>query len=279
VQGNLKRLQAINCYRGIRHRAGLPVRGQRTSAPTPAPAKVRARPSGVIRNKDAKAGKEKFIMADSEEKTGGRRHQETESTQGCCERSGAETRGRRSPEASRAEAATHQPRERVQKPKRSRRKRLRRRQRKKKRPPLLRSAGGKSFARPERRREAEDRQGQGQQERSQRHRARSFHFNNTIVTITDLKGQRHRMVERGQSWIQRLAQKHGLRSANGGAGCFAPGMGHGLKEVEVLVKVQARPRIGRARLAGDRSRSHRHPRRNPGAAQRLPPAETAPRLI
>ena len=31
VQGNLKRLQAINCYRWIRHRKGLPVRGQRTS--------------------------------------------------------------------------------------------------------------------------------------------------------------------------------------------------------------------------------------------------------
>lgn len=28
--GNLKRLQAIQCYRGIRHRRGLPVRGQRT---------------------------------------------------------------------------------------------------------------------------------------------------------------------------------------------------------------------------------------------------------
>jgi len=30
VTGNLKRLQAIQCYRGIRHRKGLPVRGQRT---------------------------------------------------------------------------------------------------------------------------------------------------------------------------------------------------------------------------------------------------------
>jgi small subunit ribosomal protein S13 len=30
VQLNLKRLQQINCYRGIRHRKGLPVRGQRT---------------------------------------------------------------------------------------------------------------------------------------------------------------------------------------------------------------------------------------------------------
>ena len=30
IQINLKRLQQINCYRGIRHRKGLPVRGQRT---------------------------------------------------------------------------------------------------------------------------------------------------------------------------------------------------------------------------------------------------------
>jgi small subunit ribosomal protein S13 len=28
---NLKRLQAIKCYRGVRHLRGLPVRGQRTS--------------------------------------------------------------------------------------------------------------------------------------------------------------------------------------------------------------------------------------------------------
>jgi len=31
LTGNLKRLQAINCYRGVRHRKSLPVRGQRTS--------------------------------------------------------------------------------------------------------------------------------------------------------------------------------------------------------------------------------------------------------
>jgi small subunit ribosomal protein S13 len=30
ITANLKRLQAINCYRGIRHRKSLPVRGQRT---------------------------------------------------------------------------------------------------------------------------------------------------------------------------------------------------------------------------------------------------------
>jgi len=30
ITSNLKRLQAISCYRGIRHRKSLPVRGQRT---------------------------------------------------------------------------------------------------------------------------------------------------------------------------------------------------------------------------------------------------------
>lgn len=30
VQGNIKRLISIHCYRGMRHRLGLPVRGQRT---------------------------------------------------------------------------------------------------------------------------------------------------------------------------------------------------------------------------------------------------------
>jgi small subunit ribosomal protein S13 len=56
LQGNLKRLQAINSYRGIRHRRGLPVRGQRTSTN----ARTRKGPRktvGVQRNKDAKAGK------------------------------------------------------------------------------------------------------------------------------------------------------------------------------------------------------------------------------
>jgi len=56
IQGNLKRLQAINSYRGIRHRKGLPVRGQRTSTN----ARTRKGPRktvGVVRNPEAKAGK------------------------------------------------------------------------------------------------------------------------------------------------------------------------------------------------------------------------------
>jgi small subunit ribosomal protein S13 len=31
IQSHLKRLTSINCYRGMRHRRNLPVRGQRTS--------------------------------------------------------------------------------------------------------------------------------------------------------------------------------------------------------------------------------------------------------
>jgi small subunit ribosomal protein S13 len=50
IAGNLKRLQAINCYRGLRHRRGLPVRGQRTS--TNARTRKGARRTvGVIRKK------------------------------------------------------------------------------------------------------------------------------------------------------------------------------------------------------------------------------------
>lgn len=32
VLGNIKRLKDINCYRGLRHKVGLPVRGQRTKS-------------------------------------------------------------------------------------------------------------------------------------------------------------------------------------------------------------------------------------------------------
>ncbi len=56
IQGNLKRLQAINCYRGIRHRRSLPTRGQRTSTN----ARTRKGPRktvGVQRAKEVKSGK------------------------------------------------------------------------------------------------------------------------------------------------------------------------------------------------------------------------------
>ena len=52
---NLKRLMAINCYRGVRHKKGLPVRGQRTHTN----ARTRKGPRktvGVVRSKEARKG-------------------------------------------------------------------------------------------------------------------------------------------------------------------------------------------------------------------------------
>ncbi|HOJ44719.1 MAG TPA: 30S ribosomal protein S13 [Bacilli bacterium] len=46
---NIKRLQEIGCYRGIRHRKGLPVRGQRTRTN----ARTRKGPRKTIANKKA----------------------------------------------------------------------------------------------------------------------------------------------------------------------------------------------------------------------------------
>ena len=52
---NLKRLQSIKCYRGIRHMRNLPVRGQRTS--TNARSRKGPRKTvGVQRNPNAKSG-------------------------------------------------------------------------------------------------------------------------------------------------------------------------------------------------------------------------------
>ncbi len=44
---NIKRLQEIGCYRGIRHRRGLPVRGQRTKTN----ARTRKGPRKTVANK------------------------------------------------------------------------------------------------------------------------------------------------------------------------------------------------------------------------------------
>lgn len=47
VSLNIKRLQEIGCYRGLRHRKGLPVRGQRTRTN----ARTRKGPKKTIANK------------------------------------------------------------------------------------------------------------------------------------------------------------------------------------------------------------------------------------
>ena len=52
VQLNIKRLQDLGCYRGLRHRKGLPVRGQRTHTN----ARTRKGPKKTVAGKK-KAGK------------------------------------------------------------------------------------------------------------------------------------------------------------------------------------------------------------------------------
>lgn len=54
LSGNIRRLISINCYRGSRHRRGLPVRGQRTSTN----ARTRKGPRktvGAVRGKEARS--------------------------------------------------------------------------------------------------------------------------------------------------------------------------------------------------------------------------------
>jgi small subunit ribosomal protein S13 len=58
VQQNIRRLIAINCYRGIRHRRGLPVRGQRTKTN----ARTRKGPRktvGAVRSKELRSALKK----------------------------------------------------------------------------------------------------------------------------------------------------------------------------------------------------------------------------
>ena len=62
VAQNIRRLVSIGCYRGIRHRRGLPVRGQRTSTN----ARTRKGPRrtvGAVRDKEAR----KTIRTESKE--------------------------------------------------------------------------------------------------------------------------------------------------------------------------------------------------------------------
>ena len=52
VQMNIKRLMDIGCYRGLRHRRGLPVRGQRTKTN----ARTRKGPRRTVSRKKVKVG-------------------------------------------------------------------------------------------------------------------------------------------------------------------------------------------------------------------------------
>lgn len=54
IAQNIRRLSGIGCYRGLRHRRGLPVRGQRTRT-NARTRKGRKKTVGAVRNKEARA--------------------------------------------------------------------------------------------------------------------------------------------------------------------------------------------------------------------------------
>jgi len=65
ISQNIRRLVSIGCYRGVRHRRGLPVRGQRTSTN----ARTRKGPRrtvGTVRGKEARSVVKKGDNAPSE---------------------------------------------------------------------------------------------------------------------------------------------------------------------------------------------------------------------
>ena len=105
-------------------------------------------------------------------------------------------------------------------------------------------------------------------------------FNNTIVTITDLKGNVIGWSSAGKVGFKGSRKSTAYAAQMVAQDASRQAMGHGLKEVEVLVQRPGRrTRIRGACFAGDRARSHGDPRRDAGAAQRLPSAKTAPRLM
>ena len=105
-------------------------------------------------------------------------------------------------------------------------------------------------------------------------------FNNTIVTITDNARQRR------SSWASagNLGFKGSKKSTPFAAQMAAEAvarkaMEHGMKSAEVFVKGPGRRSRSRDPFAASRrSRNHADQRRHAHPAQRLPPAEAAPRI-
>ncbi|MBI2438975.1 MAG: 30S ribosomal protein S13, partial [Lentisphaerae bacterium] len=65
--GNIRRLISISSYRGIRHRKGLPVRGQRTHTNARTRKGVR-KTVGVVRGKEARAAVKGEVPAETKAK-------------------------------------------------------------------------------------------------------------------------------------------------------------------------------------------------------------------
>ena len=207
VSMNVKRLMDIGCYRGIRHRKGLPVRGQRTHT-------------------NARTRKGKQQGRDGEEEAGGRR---------------AAPRRRRSKEPTAMADARN--RSRTRKP---------------------RAAPRKGGAKRERK---EVRVGIAHVQAT---------FNNTIVTLTDKMGNVVSWASAGSVGFKGSRKSTPFAAQTAAENAARKAMEVGLKQVEVFVRGPgAGPRGGHPLAAGGGARDHRHPRRDPDSAQRLPAAQAA----
>ena len=104
-------------------------------------------------------------------------------------------------------------------------------------------------------------------------------FNNTLVSITDMQGHVIGWSSAGRVGFKGSRKSTAYAAQQVAQDAARQAMSHGMREVEVRVKGPGlRPRIGHPRLAGHRPGNHHDQGRHPGAAQRLPPAQEAPRL-
>ena len=86
VAMNIKRLMDLGCYRGLRHRRGLPVRGQRTHTN----ARTRKGPARPIAGK--KKATKKYMANDTSQRLQAARAQEHHLGRGACQRRRSTTR-------------------------------------------------------------------------------------------------------------------------------------------------------------------------------------------
>jgi small subunit ribosomal protein S11 len=217
VQSNLKRLQAINSYRGIRHRKGLPVRGQRTSTN----ARTRKGPRktvGVIRNPDAKAGKVLLSIHMAEE-TNPANPDETKTQDDAADDQPAAKEA-----APKAEAAAKRP--------------VAKKAAKQKKEQPAPTAGA-----PENLSLSTDEVEKPKVVKAKG--SKNVHsgvahvmatFNNTIVTITDMKGNVIGWSSAGKVGFKGSRKSTAYAAQMVAQDASRQAMGHGLKEVEVLVK-------------------------------------------
>jgi small subunit ribosomal protein S11 len=104
-------------------------------------------------------------------------------------------------------------------------------------------------------------------------------FNNTVITITDRQGNALSWATSGGAGFRgsRKSTPFAAQVAAEKAGRAA--LEYGVKTLEVHIKgTGPGPRVRRARVERCRLQDHQHHRRHPDSAQRLPPAEAAPRL-